>query len=101
MLPFEHLKKNNSIDNLWIYILALAEKGPIYAYKVRKDVNKKFGFNPGMVSSYRVLYRLEIDGFVKSALERRKRIYRITKKGKDEFKKAKNFYKKILKTITI
>jgi len=96
MLPFEHLKKSNTVDNLWVHILSLAKKGPIYAYKVRKDIHKKFGFLPGMVSSYRVLYRLEIDGFVKSELKERRRIYKITKKGINELKKAKNFYKKIL-----
>ncbi len=95
MLPFEHLKKSNTIDNLWVYILLLAEKGPIYAYKVRKDIQKKFGFRPGMVSSYRVLYRLEIDGFVKSEMVLRKRVYKITELGKKELKKAKDFYKKI------
>lgn len=97
MKPFEHLKKSNTIDNLWIYILALAKKGPIYAYKVRKDIEKKFNFRPGMVSSYRVLYRLELDGFVKSEIVKRKRVYKITKNGKSELKKAKNFYKKLVK----
>lgn len=97
MLPFEHLKKSNTIDNLWVYILLLVERGPIYAYKVRKDIQKKFGFKPGMVSSYRVLYRLELDGFVKSAMVKRKRIYKITEEGKKELKKAKDFYKKMTK----
>jgi DNA-binding PadR family transcriptional regulator len=92
MTPFEHLKKSNTIDNLWLYILALAKEEPIYAYKVRKDISRRFSFKPGMVSSYRVLYRLEIDGFVKSGMKKRKRIYKITKKGEDELKKAVIFF---------
>lgn len=97
MLPFNHLKKSNTIDNLWVYILSLAEKGSVYAYKIRKDICLEFGFKPGMVSSYRVLYRLELDGFVKSEMVKRKRIYKITEKGRKELKKARDFYKKMIK----
>jgi DNA-binding PadR family transcriptional regulator len=95
MLPYDRLYKSNTIENLWFYILSLAKKGPIYAYKVRKDIEKQFGFKPGMVSSYRVLYKLELEGFVKSELIQRKRIYKITEKGIDEVKKAKIFFKKL------
>ena len=96
MLPFEHLKKSNTIDNLWTYILTLAKEGPIYAYKAKKDIEKNFCFKTGTVSVYRVLYRLEVDGFVKSDIVKRRRIYKITEKGKEELKKAKNFYQKII-----
>lgn len=99
MLPFARLKTTNTIENLWLYILTLVKRKPLYAYKLRKEIEKEFGFRPGMVSSYRVLYRLEIDGFVKSKLEKRKRIYTITKNGEEELKKAKNFYKKILEAL--
>lgn len=99
MLPFTRLKSSNTIDNLWIYILTIAREKPVYAYELREEINKKFGFKPGMVSSYRVLYRLELDDFVKSNLDGRKRIYIITKKGQEELKKAKKFYKKTLSLI--
>jgi DNA-binding PadR family transcriptional regulator len=97
MLPFDRLKKSNTIDNLWLYILSLAKKGPIYAYKAKKDIEKNFGFKTGMVSAYRVLYRLEVNGFVKSEKVDRKRIYKITKKGEEELKKAKEFYRRLIK----
>lgn len=99
MTPFEHLKKSNTVDNLWIYILFLAKEGPIYAYKAKRDIEKNFGFKTGTVSIYRVLYRLEINGFVRSGRVSRRRIYKITKKGKEELKKAKDFYKWALKTV--
>jgi len=95
MLPLERLKKSNTIDNLWIYILSLATKKPIYAYYLQKEIEEKFGFRPGKITSYRVLYRLEKDGFVKSKMEERRRVYQITEKGKKELELAKLFYKGI------
>ena len=99
MLPFLHLKKSNTINNLWIYILALAKKQPIYAYLLQKEIENKFGFRSGKITPYRVLYRLEKEGFVKSEIKERKRFYKITEKGESELKKAINFYKKILKIL--
>jgi len=62
-------------------------------------IEKEFSFRPGLITPYRVLYRLEGDGFVKSERKERRRIYKITGKGKKELENAKNFYREILKTI--
>lgn len=99
MSPFSRLQKANTIDNLWFYILSLVKNEPIYAYKLQKEIEKKFGFKPGKITPYRVLYRLENDGFVKSKLQERKRIYQITQKGREELQKAKNFYQETLNKI--
>lgn len=96
MLPFSRLEKSNTIENLWLYILSLAQKQPIYAYRLQKEIEREFGFHPGKITPYRVLYRLEQQGFVKSKIKGRKRIYQITEKGKLELKKAKIFYKNLL-----
>lgn len=99
MLPIERLKKSNTIENLWIYILFLLKKGEIYAWEIPSLIEKKFGFKPGRITPYRVLYRLEKAGFVKSKIEERRRVYRITEKGKRELEKAENFYREILNKI--
>jgi DNA-binding PadR family transcriptional regulator len=99
MLPLERLRKSNTIENLWIYILSLLKKGGNYAWEIPSLIEKKFGFKPGRITPYRVLYRLEKTGFVKSEVEERKRIYQITKKGENELKKAKNFYRKLLREL--
>jgi DNA-binding PadR family transcriptional regulator len=99
MLPFSHLQKSNTIDNLWIYILSLIKQQPMHAYQIQREIEKKFGFQPGKITPYRVLYRLENGGFVKSKIKERKRVYQITEKGKKEFQKAKNFYKKIINIL--
>jgi len=99
MLPIERLQKSNTTENLWIYILTLLKEREIYAWELQKMIENKFGFKPGRITSYRVLYRLEKEGFVKSQMKERRRIYKITKKGEEELNKAKDFYQKILNTL--
>ena len=99
MLPFERLQKLNTKENLWIYILLLLKEREVYGWELRSLIEKKFNFRSGLITPYRVLYRLENDGFVKSKMEDRKRIYQITKKGGAELEKAKNFYRQILSKI--
>ncbi|MBZ9569889.1 PadR family transcriptional regulator [Patescibacteria group bacterium] len=99
MLPVERLQKLNTKGNLWIYILSLLKKREIYGWEIRSLVDKKFNFKPGLITPYRVLYRLEKGGFVKSKMRERRRIYEITEKGKEELKKAKKFYQELLKKI--
>ena len=99
MLPFERLQKSNTIENLWIYILLLLKKKSLYGWEIPAAIEREFGFKPGKITPYRVLYRLEGNGFVKSKMEGRRRIYQITEKGKTELNKAKNFYKKLLNKL--
>lgn len=99
MLPRERLQKSNTKENLWIYILSLLKSSQLYGWEIPKLVEKKFNFKPGKITPYRVLYRLEGQGFVKSKIEERRRVYKITEKGKKELELAKNFYQQILKKI--
>lgn len=97
MLPIDRLQKSNTINNLWLYILSLLKGGESHAWLFQSLIEKNFGFRPGKITAYRVLYRLEKDGFVKSELRERRRIYQITKKGEEELKKAKTFFNFLLK----
>jgi len=99
MLPIERLQKSNTIENLWIYILSLLKKQETYAWEIPKLIEKEFGFKPGRITPYRVLYRLEKTGFVKSKMKERRRVYKITEKGEKELEKAKEFYQKIFNKL--
>jgi DNA-binding PadR family transcriptional regulator len=99
MLPFERLQKLNTIGNLWIYILSSLKEKKLYGWEIRSLIDKKFNFKPGLITPYRVLYRLEKQGFVKSKVKEKRRVYEITEKGKEELEKAKKFYREILKKI--
>lgn len=92
MTPFEHLKKSLGIDNLWFFILLLLVKNKsFYAYTLPKKIEEEFHFKTGKITPYRVLYRLELEGFVSSEEQENKRIYKITELGKEELAKAKDF----------
>lgn len=99
MLPIERLRKSNTIENLWLYILSLLKEQKIYGWEVPAMVEKSFKFKPGRITPYRVLYRLEKAGFVKSKIEKRRRVYQITERGKKELESGKDLYKKLLKDL--
>ena len=99
MLPIERLQKSNTVENLWIYILALLKKRKVYAWEIPTLIEQELGFKPGRITPYRVLYRLEKAGFVKSEVKERRRVYQITEKGQKELKKARKFYQTIIKWL--
>lgn len=97
--PLERLKKLNTIENLWLYILLLLKKNKLYGWEIQSLIKKEFNFKPGLITPYRVLYRLEKDGLVKSEIKDQRRIYQITEKGGKELKSAKEFYRELLQKI--
>jgi DNA-binding PadR family transcriptional regulator len=99
MTPFERLKKSNTKENLWIYILTVLVVGPHHAWDLPNIIEKEFGFRPGKITPYRVLYRLEEQGFVQSEADAKRRVYKITEAGKKELEKVKDFYNSILVKI--
>lgn len=99
MQPIERLKKLNTKENLWIYILMLLKKEPAYAWELPSLIEKEFGFRPGNITPYRVLYRLEAENLVKSNLKDRRRTYQITEKGLKELNVVKSFYKNIIEKL--
>ncbi len=89
MEPCERLRRHLTSENLWLYILSLAGKKPVYAYAMRKEIKRRFGFEPSLVMLYLVLPRLELAGFIRSEMKGRRKYYLITKKGKEELEKGK------------
>lgn len=83
------LKRKLGIELLWIYLLSMLKKKSSHAYVLRKEVERKFGFLPGNVSVYVVLYKLEKHDFVKVKKEGNKSVYSITSSGKELLKEAK------------
>lgn len=86
MQRFEH-KLTREI--LWVYILSLLKKKPSHAYALRREIDTAFGFLPGGVSAYVVLYKLESRGFVSAKYLRNRKVYSITKAGNELLAEAK------------
>ncbi len=74
----------------------LLKKEPAYAWELPSLIEKEFGFRPGNITPYRVLYRLEAENLVKSKLKDRRRTYDITDKGLKQLESVKSFYKEII-----
>jgi len=91
-MPLKKLVRNNTLDCLWPYILCILKDGPSHAYVLRKEIQKRFGFRPGNVSAYLVLYSLTKKCYVKKKKDGRKQVYSITPKGKELLKRARVFY---------
>ena len=93
------LRKSLTTETLWIWILTLLARKPSHAYVLRKEIRDEFGFLPGNVTCYKVLYFLSKGGYVKSRESGRKRIYFVTEKGRNELVKAKEYLKGIIKEL--
>lgn len=81
--PLVRLKRSLTIDNLWLYILSILSKKEMHAYAMLNEMEKRYGWKPGLVTPYVVLYKLEEEGYITGYDKERRRYYRITKKGKE------------------
>ena len=97
--PVERLKRKMEKENLWLFILTLLSKKKRYGKELRKLIEKNFGFLTGMMTAYKVLYLLELDGYVRSKKEGKIVFYEITEKGKKELEHARQILKGYTKMI--
>ncbi len=93
MNPLNRLKMLNTKECLWIYILKILSKRPTHAYTIRREIEERFGFKPGTMTAYKVLYLLRRDGLVKKTTEGRRKVYKITPEGRKALREAIRFYR--------
>ena len=94
-MPLERLERLNTRECLWVYILRILSDGPAHGYSLRESVRERFGFRPGTVTAYKVLYLLGKEDFVKKSQDGRKKVYSITPKGRNALKEAAGFYRRM------
>ena len=85
----KRLETKLGVELLWVFILSILKQKPSHAYTLRKKVEEKFGFLPGNVSAYVVLYKLESRGFVSTKKDANKVVYTITQSGQKLLEMAK------------
>jgi DNA-binding PadR family transcriptional regulator len=85
----KRLEKKLGVELLWVFVLSILKKESCHAYVLRKKIEHEFGFLPGNVSAYVVLYKLENRNFVKTKPEGNKVVYSITDSGKKLLELAK------------
>lgn len=92
--PGRRLKKHLTAGNLWLYVLSLIKQNKkLYAYTLDKQIENEFYFKPSKVMIYLVLYRLEGENMIESKFEKRRKYYKLTKKGKETLNLAKKYFK--------
>ncbi|MEM4133863.1 MAG: helix-turn-helix transcriptional regulator [Candidatus Micrarchaeia archaeon] len=97
--PLKRLKRSLTIENLWIYILSVLKERDMHAYSIFKEMSKRYEIKPGLVTPYVVLYKLEEDDYIRGYDSGRRRYYKITEKGRDLLRKAKEEIKYIIKKL--
>lgn len=100
-MAYERLVRKTTKENLWLYILSILEEGPRYAYQLKEEIRRRFGFEVGEVTSYVVLYALKREGHVTiSRTETRKeglarKYYQITPQGRALLSKGISYFTEI------
>jgi len=104
-MAYERLVRKMTKENLWLYILSLLREKPRYAYELRGEIERKFNFKPGQVTSYLVFYALEREGYIvargrePSSRGPRRKYYTITAAGRELFEKAEAFIESTKKKL--
>lgn len=103
---YRRLVRKLTVENLWLYVLSLLKREPLYGYEVGEKIKKNFGFKPGKVTCYIVLHKLESEGLISSkhspektrttrSLGPQRKYYVLTAKGEKALERAKSFLKKL------
>ena len=78
-----------------ILVLAELRDGPLSGYDVMTFINSKFRLLVSSGTVYSLLYSLERDGLIIGTWYKRKRMYRLTEKGKENIKAIVSVNEKI------
>jgi len=87
-MALERLVRKTTKENLWLYILSILKAKPTYGYELRDEIERRFGFQVGEVTSYVVMYGLKKQGLVRVLREEARKqglarkYYSITPEGK-------------------
>ena len=98
-MPLSRLKHLNTKECLWVYVLRILKDGPVHGYAIRQEIKNRFGFQPGTMTAYKVLYLLNRKGYVKHTMIGRKKQYAITSSGKRTLEQASDFYQALGKLL--
>lgn len=93
--PLVRLERSLTTENLWMYVLSLLSKKRLHAYAILEEMERSFGWRPGLVTPYVVMYKLEEDGYIRTVEHKRRRYYSITPKGRELLRKAKARFRRM------
>ena len=97
LMAMRRLKRKTTVEAMWPYILKLLSEKPMYAYELRQQLEKRFGWKPPLVTSYTVLYRMQRGGYVTTEWHEQRgkparKYYKISVNGKELAKSAEEYF---------
>ena len=104
-MPLERLKQKLTKEVMWLYVLKLLQKRPMYGYEIKAQIEQNFGWSPATITSYVVLYKLESGGYVTTKVKddndgnMRRKYYYITETGNTLLDEGSAFLKEVLEKI--
>jgi len=95
----KRLRRKLTVENLWMFIIAILAEKPSYAYGVRIMLRRVFDIKVPSVTVYTVLYRMVREGLLKTERVNGVKVYKPTKQGIEAFTRAKKFLKDIVEKL--
>jgi len=84
-MAVERLRSKLTKENLWIYILSMLRKGPMYGYEIASKLRDELNINASVITTYVVLYKMEKEKLIQREKSKgktsRKVYYSITERG--------------------
>ena len=95
----KRLRRKLTVENLWLYIIAILSVKPSYAYGVRIMLKSIFNVKVPSVTVYTVLYRMVREGLLKTEKINGVKVYKPTEQGIEAFTRAIKFLKDIVEKL--
>ncbi len=95
----KRLRRKLTVENLWMYIIAILAEKPNYAYGVRVMLRRIFDIKVPSVTVYTVLYRMVREGLLETEKVSGTKVYKPTKKGLEALTRAKKFLKDTIEKL--
>lgn len=105
-MAYNRLVRKLTVENLWIYILNILQRGPTHAYGIKKTLKSDFGISPATITIYVVLYKMQREGLIRHISTKggvfkkvNRKYYEITEKGRDLYRQGVLFIDNMLTTL--
>ncbi|MFN7105326.1 MAG: PadR family transcriptional regulator [Pyrobaculum sp.] len=100
MRAYTRFKRCIGQGNLWLYVVNMLNKrGPLYGYAIIQEL-RKLGFNISSVYGYVLLKRMVADGVLVEIEEGGRKLYVASERAQENFRKAIEELKNLIKTLT-
>lgn len=100
MRAYARFKNCIGKGNLWLYVVAtLNKKGPLHGYAIIQEL-RRLGFEISTVYGYVLIKRMVADGVLIEVEEGGKKLYQVSDRARENFRKALDELKKLIEALS-